>query len=99
MSRLDRAAIIARISQKLSATPDPGGAADLVASQGRIVVVADPSEIKAAIGRLRPLDGYRWLAINAGDLFVVNPMTVGSKIGILDENGRVLKAADLPRPR
>jgi len=99
MSRLDRAAILASITEKLSASPDPDGAADLVASQGRIVVVAEPGELRGAIGRLKPLDGYRWVAINAGDLFGVSPMTIGTKIGIMDSNGRVLKAADLPRQR
>jgi hypothetical protein len=99
MSRLDRTAILASITEKLSASPDPDGAADLVASQGRIVVVAEPSQLRDAIDRLKPLDGYRWVAINAGDLFGVSPMTIGTKIGILDPNGRVLKAADLPRSR
>jgi hypothetical protein len=99
MSRLDRAAILASITEKLSASTDPDGAADLVASQGRIVVVAEPAELRGAIDRLKPLDGYRWVAINGGDLFGVSPMTIGTKIGILDPNGRVLKAADLPRQR
>ena len=40
MSRLDRAAIVAALTEKLSATPDPDGVADLVASQGRIAVAA-----------------------------------------------------------
>jgi hypothetical protein len=97
MSRLDRASIGAAIAEKLSATEDAEGHADLVASLGRIVIVADVAELKAAIQRLRPLQGYRWLAINANDLFAVSPMTIGTKIGILDQNGRVLKAADLPR--
>jgi hypothetical protein len=99
MSRLDRAAILASITAKLSASPDPDGAADLVASQGRIVIVAELGELRTAIGRLKPLDGYRWVAINAGDLFGVSPLTIGTKIGIMDSNGRVLKAADLPRQR
>jgi hypothetical protein len=99
MSRLDREAILASVAAKLTATPDPDGVVDLVASQGRIAVVAEPRELKAAIDRLRPLDGYRWVAINAGDLFAVSPMTIGTKIGILDPSGRVLKAADLPRQR
>jgi hypothetical protein len=99
MSRLDRAALLESIGASLTATPDPDGASDLIASQGRIVVAAEPSELKAAIQRLRPLDGYRWLAINGGDLFAVNTLTIGTKIGILDQNGRVLKAADLPRQR
>jgi hypothetical protein len=99
MSRLDRAAILASITEKLSASPDPDGAADLVASQGRIVIVATLGELRGAIDRLKPLDGYRWVAINAGDLFGVSPMTIGTKIGIMDPTGRVLKAADLPRQR
>ena len=28
-----------------------------------------------------------------------SPLTIGSKVGILDPTGRVLKAADLPRPK
>jgi hypothetical protein len=99
MSRLDRAALLEAIATNLTATPDPAGESDLIASQGRIVIAAEPSALKVAIQRLRPLDGYRWLAINAGDLFAVNPLTIGTKIGILDQNGRVLKAADLPRQR
>ena len=99
MSRLDRAAIIESLTATLPATPDPDGVVDLVAAQGRITVVADPSELRGAIARLKPLDGYRWVAINAGDLFAVNPMTIGSKVGIMDSNGKVLKAADLPRPK
>jgi hypothetical protein len=99
MSRLDRAAITASLTEKLSAAADPDGVSDLVAEQGRINVVAEPGELRNAIARLKPLDGYRWVAINAGDLFAVNPMTIGSKVGIMDSNGKVLKAADLPRPK
>ena len=87
------------LTAKLPATADPDGVVDLVASQGRIVVVATLGELRGALDRLKPLDGYRWVAINAGDLFAVNPMTIGSKVGIMDSNGKVLKAADLPRPK
>ena len=99
MSRLDRAAITESLAAKLSATADPEGIVDLIASQGRVVVVATLGELRGAIDRLKPLDGYRWVAINAGDLFGVSPMTIGTKVGIMDSNGRVLKAADLPRPK
>ena len=99
MSRLDRAAILASITEKLSASPDPGGAADLVASQGLIAIAAGPGDIDGAIARLKPLPGYRWLAINGGDLFSASPKTIGTKIGLLDPTGKVLKAADLPRPK
>jgi hypothetical protein len=99
MARLDKAGIVAALTAKLPATPDPEGVVDLVAAQGRIVVAATSAEIKPAIDRLRSLEGYRWIAINGGDLFGANPLTVGSKVGLLDETGRVLKAADLPRKK
>ena len=99
MSRLDRAAIAAALSEKLRATPDPDGIADLVAGQGAIAIAAAPGDIDGAIARLKPLPGYRWIAINGGDLFSASPKTIGTKIGILDATGKVLKAADLPRPK
>jgi len=99
MSRLDRAAIVDALTGRLGATPDPEGVADLVASQGRIAVAATTAEIKPAIERLRPLQGYRWLAINGADLFGASPLTLGTKIGIMDPTGKVLKNADLPRPK
>ena len=99
MSRLDRAAIIASLGERIGAVPDPEQQADLTASRGKIAVVAAPAEIDAALGRLKPLPGYRWIAINGADLFMVSPKTLGSKVGIMDATGKVLKAADLPRPK
>jgi hypothetical protein len=99
MARLDRDALLKSIVGALQATPDPDGLADLVASQGRINVAASGAEIGPAIKRLAPLPGYRWVAINGGDLFSASPLTIGTKVGIIDQTGRVLKAADLPRPK
>ena len=99
MSRLDRAAIVAALTDRLGAQPDPDGVADLVAPQGRINVAASSADIGPAIDRLKPLPGYRWIAINGGDLFTASPRTIGTKVGILDPTGKVLKAADLPRPK
>jgi hypothetical protein len=99
VARLDRDGLLAAVSAALSASPDPEGESDLVASKGRINVAASGSEIGPAIKRLAPLPGYRWLAINAGDLFVASPLTLGTKVGLMDPTGRVLKAADLPRPK
>jgi hypothetical protein len=97
MARLDKAAILAALTTGLPATPDPEGLADLVSSQGRISIAADPASIDPAITALKPLPGYRWIAINGSDLFHASPRTIGTKIGILDASGRVLKAADAPR--
>jgi hypothetical protein len=99
MARLDREALITAISAAIAATPDPEGASDLIAERGHINVAASAAELKGAIQRLVPLPGYRWIVINAGDLFGASPLTIGSKVGILDPTGRVLKAADLPRPK
>jgi len=99
MARLDRDALIAAASSALGAGPDPEGTADLVAERGRINVAASAAELKDAVKRLAPLPGYRWIVINPGDLFAASPLTLGTKVGILDPTGRVLKAADLPRPK
>lgn len=99
MARLDRDAIVASISTVLSASADPEGAVDLVAPRGRMNVAASAAEIKLAIERLVPLGGYRWIVINSADLFAASPLTIGTKVGILDPAGRVLKNADLPRPK
>ena len=99
MSRLDRAALSDAITTKFGASPDEDGSGDLVAPQGRIAIVASPADLDPAIARLRPLQGYRWVAINGGDLFSASPKTIGTKIGIIDSTGKVLKAADLPRPK
>jgi hypothetical protein len=97
MSRLDRDAIVASLTDKLGAQPDPAGEADLVASTGSINVAATTADIGPAIARLKPLAGYRWVAINGADLFTASPKTIGTKVGIIDAAGKVLKAADLPR--
>lgn len=99
MARLDREALVGAISAAIGATPDPEGTADLVAERGHLNVAASAAELKDAIQRIVPLRGYRWVVINAGDLFAASPLTLGTKVGILDPNGRVLKAADLPRAK
>ena len=96
---MDRDTLIAAISAAITATPDPEGTSDLVAQRGHLNVAATAGELKGAIQRLAPLPGYRWIVINADDLFGASPLTIGSKVGILDPTGRVLKAADLPRPK
>ena len=96
---LDREGLLAAISAKLGVGPDPEGTSDLVGSQGHLNVAATSAEIGPAIDRLKPLDGYRWIVINASDLFTASPRTIGTKVGIMDSTGRVLKNADLPRKR
>lgn len=97
MSRLDSAGLKAAVAVALDAREDDSGAADLIWDKGRVVVAADPSEIKHAFTRLKKVDGYRWIAINREDLFAANTLSIGSKAGIVDAAGSVLKAADVPR--
>jgi hypothetical protein len=99
MARSDKATIVAALITAVGASEDPEGLSDLVADKGHINVAADAAEIGPAIERLKPLPGYRWIAINPGDLFAASPKTIGTKVGIMDATGRVLKAADLPRPK
>lgn len=65
--------------------------------QGSVVVAADAGDMKAAFKRLKKCDGYRWIVINRDDLFAANTLSIGSKAGIMDADGKILKAADLPR--
>lgn len=97
MTRLDNESLRAAAIQALGARPDESGAADLVCEKGSVVVAAGPSEFKGAFKRLKKIEGYRWIVINREDLFAANPLSIGSKAGILDADGAVLKAADVPR--
>ena len=99
MSRMTHDQLHQAMVSKLSAEPDPSGRADLICSKGSLGIAADRKQIKRTVKRLRPLDGYRYLIINRADLFSASPATIGTKIGILDANGSLLKAADLPRRR
>ncbi len=99
MARLDQQALQAAVASVMNAQPDPSGAADLVSEKGSIVVAADPNDFKAAFKRVKKIDGYRWVAINRDDLFAANTLSLGSKAGIVDADGKVLKAADVPRKK
>ncbi|MCY4368849.1 MAG: hypothetical protein OXF41_05365 [bacterium] len=99
MARMTHDQLQSAMISKLSAEPDPSGRADLICPKGSLGIAADNKQIKKTVKRLRPLEGYRYLVINRADLFAASPATIGTKIGILDANGSLLKAADLPRTR
>jgi len=99
MSRMNHDELTAAISEKMSATPDESGVADLVCEKGSIVIAADQKGLKDAFKRAKKIDGYRWVAINRADLFAANPLSLGSKAGIFDESGEMLKNADVPRKK
>lgn len=97
MARMDHDALLAATVANLNAEPDPSGAADLVCDRGSVVIAADADGLKAAFKRVKKIDGYRWVAINREDMFAANPLSLGSKAGIIDGNGEMLKNADAPR--
>ena len=99
MARMTHDQLLQAMVDKFDAEPDPSGQADLICSRGALGIAADHRQIKKTVKRLRSIDGYRFLVINRGDLFAANPATIGSKIGIFDEDGSLLKAADIPRRR
>ena len=99
MARLDQEQLVAAVANVLDAQADPSGAADLVSDKGSIVVVADPNDFKAAFKRVKKIDGYRWVAINREDLFAANTLSLSSKAGIVDAEGKMLKNADIPRKK
>ena len=55
--------------------------------------------MKDAFKRIKKVDGFRWVVINREDLFAANTLSLGSKAGLMDGDGAVLKAANLPRKK
>lgn len=99
MARLNQEELIAAVSGFMDASPDATGAADLTSEKGSIVVAAAVDDFKAAFKRIKKVDGYRWVAINREDLFAANTLSLGSKAGLIDQSGKVLKAPDVPRKK
>ncbi len=97
MSRMSKTELTSAIAGLMQAQPDPTGQVDLVSPKGHIIVAAEVDSLKDAFKRIKKVDGYRWVAINRDDLFAANTLSVGSKAGIVDQTGKVLKAPDLPR--
>ncbi len=93
MSRADKNGLLEAATRIFDAQPDPSGAADLTSEKGVIVVEDNPAQFKAAFKRLKKVDGLRWIVINREDLFLANSLSIGTKAGIMDADGNVLKAA------
>ena len=99
MARLDQAGLLARVTEVFNASPDESGQADLVCDKGLLFVVSDPKELKPAFKKAKKTPGYKWVVINRDDLFAANPLSLGSKAGIFDADGNMLKNADVPRKK
>ena len=89
-----------RAKELLSVEPDPSGRVDLIGEKGSVCVAADANTMKSAFKRIKKaVPGYRWVVINREDLFAANTLSLGSKAGIMDGDGGILKAANLPRKK
>lgn len=92
MSRLDRDGLIAAAISVIDGEVDASGVADVVSSSAAIVVASDAAALKEAFKRAKKIKGYPWIMINRQDLFAANPLSLGSRAGIYDASGAVLKA-------
>lgn len=100
MARYNQEELMERAKELLSAQPDPAGTVDLIGEKGSVCVAAAPDDMKSAFKRIKKaVPGYRWVVINREDLFAANTLSLGSKAGIMDGDGGVLKAANLPRKK
>ncbi len=98
-ARQTKEEMMAEAIETLGAQPDPSGQADLVFDRGQMVVAGDSGSLKSGFSRLKKIDGYRWLLINSQDLMMANTLSIGSKAGMITPQGKILKAADLPRKK
>jgi len=99
MAQHDRDGLVQAAVDHLGASADETGEADLIFDRGSIVVAEGVAFMKEAFAKAKKIEGFRWVLINRGDLFAASQLSIGSKIGILDAGGRVLKAADSPRKK
>lgn len=100
MGKYNQEELTARAKELLSCDTDPSGTVDLIGEKGSVCVAADPNDMKAAFKRIKKaVPGYRWVVINREDLFAANTLSLGSKAGIMDGDGGILKAANLPRKK
>ncbi len=100
MARLNQEALTAAAVAKFDATPDPSGEGDLTCERGALIIAAEQADLKSAFKRAKKIKaGYRWVVINREDLFGANPLSLGSKAGIFDADGNMLKNADVPRTK
>jgi len=99
MGRYTQEELTEKAKEMLSCDVDPSGTVDLIGEKGAVCVAADPNDMKSAFKRIKKHEGYRWVVINREDLFAANTLSLGSKAGIMDGDGGVLKAANLPRKK
>ncbi len=99
MARLNHDQMMAQAAETVGASADESGKADMVFDKGQLLLAAELNDMKKVFKRAKKLEGYKWVMINGADLVLANTLSIGTKAGILDADGKVLKNADIPRKK
>ena len=62
-----------------------------------VVIVPKIDFLHEALNKLDKVGGYGYIAIFRKDLFLFNTKLLSKRCGMVDENGKLLKAARVPK--
>tara|TARA_Y100000817_G_scaffold65414_1_gene49350 strand:- start:687 stop:965 length:279 start_codon:yes stop_codon:yes gene_type:complete len=62
-----------------------------------VVIVPKIDFLQEALNKLDKVGGYGYIAIFRKDLFLFNTKLLSKRCGMIDENGKLLKAARVPK--
>ena len=62
-----------------------------------VVIVPKIDFLQEALNKLDKVGGYGYIAIFRKDLFLFNTKLLSKRCGMVDENGKLLKAARAPK--
>jgi len=62
-----------------------------------VVIVPKIDFLEEALSKLDKVKGYGYIAIFRKDLFLFNTKLLSKRCGMVDENGKLLKAARVPK--
>ena len=62
-----------------------------------VVIVPKIDFLQEALNKLDKVGGYGYIAIFRKDLFLFNTKLLSKRCGMVDENGKLLKAARVPK--
>ena len=62
-----------------------------------LVIVSKIDFLEEALNKLNKVKGYGYIAIFRKDLFLFNTKLLSKRCGMVDENGKLLKAARVPK--
>ena len=62
-----------------------------------VVIVPKIDLLQEALNKLDKVGGYGYIAIFRKDLFLFNTKLLSKRCGMIDENGKLLKAARVPK--